>query len=573
MNDNPVPQEALDDFRVFLWLVWKHLGLPEPTPRQYEIAYYLQHGPRRLVIQAFRGVGKSWITAAFVLWLLCRDPNINIMVVSASKQRAKNFTTFVRQLIDEMPILRWLAPRSNQRDSVEGFDVGPASAKQTPSVVSLGITSQLTGNRADVIVPDDIEVANNSDTQTKRAKLSEQIKEFDAILKPGKASRVLYLGTPQTEHSIYQALPGRGYAVRIWPAEYPNEVVRSRPNYGDRLAPQIISAVEKNPDLVGKPTDPVRFSEMDLSERRASYGASGFALQFQLDTTLSDVDRYPLKLSDLCVFPLQPNEAPERLIWSGTTENVIPDLPNVGLDGDRLYQPVLLPNTLWSPYQMKVMAIDPSGRGKDETAYAIVAVLNSMIFLLDAGAVLGFDPDSLTTLAKRAAFYKVNTIITEENYGGGMFASLFAPVLHSHHAATIEEVNHSTQKELRIIDTLEPLTSQHRLIVDRALISKDVKSTEGMALDKQHLYRLFYQFTRITRERKSLPHDDRLDALSMAVAHCLPSIGMSPQAAHERAKQNRVEDELKRFVTQTTGSVFGSLKPVQTAKPTFARLV
>jgi hypothetical protein len=69
------------DFRNFLWAVWRHLGLPEPTPVQYDIAHFLQHGPRRLVIEAFRGVGKSWITVAFVCWLLYCDPQLKIVVV------------------------------------------------------------------------------------------------------------------------------------------------------------------------------------------------------------------------------------------------------------------------------------------------------------------------------------------------------------------------------------------------------------------------------------------------------------------------------------------------------------
>lgn len=562
-----IPEELQEDFRKFLYVIWTHLKLPAPTPRQYEIAHFLQHGPRREVIEAFRGVGKSWITAAFVLWCLCRNPELNIMVVSASKSRAENFTVFVRRLIEEVPILQWLAPRTGQRDSKSGFDVGPASAKQTPSVVSLGITGQLTGNRADIIIADDIEIPNNADTQTKRAKLSEQIKEFDAILKPGRTSRVIYLGTPQTEHSIYLALPDRGYAVRIWPAEYPNEAQQSRPNYGERLSPTVVRDVREDPAKAGKSTEPTRFSEADLSERRASYGSAGYALQFLLDTTLSDVERYPLRLSDLCVFPLDPNQAPERLIWCGSPEYVISDLPNVGLDGDRLYRPLLMQGTVFSPYQGKVMAIDPSGKGKDETAYAIVGILHGLLFLLDAGAVKGFDPDSLNTLALVAKKYNVNSIIAEENYGGGMFAQLFRPVLHGIHTCDIQEVRHSRQKELRIIDTLEPIVSQHRLIVDHNLVARDFRSTETLPLDKQHLYRLFYQFTRITRDRGSLPHDDRLDALSMGVAHWMLSMGMSNENAVERQKQRRLENDLAQFMSRTEGSVFATFKGATQSQP------
>ena len=94
-----------------------------------------------------------------------------------------------------------------------------APASHAPSVKSLGITSQLTGSRADIIIADDIEVPTNSATQAMRDKLSEQIKEFDAILKPNDAAKILFLGSPQCEDSVYTKIRERGYMSKIWPAE------------------------------------------------------------------------------------------------------------------------------------------------------------------------------------------------------------------------------------------------------------------------------------------------------------------------------------------------------------------
>ena len=89
-----IENQLKNDFRYFLTAVWTHLALPAPTRAQLCIAEYLQNGPKRLQIQAFRGVGKSWITAAFVLWTLYNDSNKKIMVVSASKDRAASFSIF-----------------------------------------------------------------------------------------------------------------------------------------------------------------------------------------------------------------------------------------------------------------------------------------------------------------------------------------------------------------------------------------------------------------------------------------------------------------------------------------------
>ena len=153
------------NFKNFLYLCWRHLNLPEPTPIQYDIADYLQSPDKRLVIEAFRGVGKSWITSAFVCHQLLLNPQRNILVVSASKSRADDFSTFTQRLIGEMPMLQHLQPRNNQRQSKVSFDVAPATASHAPSVKSMGITGQLTGSRADLIIADDVESANNSQTQ------------------------------------------------------------------------------------------------------------------------------------------------------------------------------------------------------------------------------------------------------------------------------------------------------------------------------------------------------------------------------------------------------------------------
>ena len=246
-----------------------------------------------MIIQAFRGVGKSWITSAYVVWLLYMNPQLNILVVSASKSRSDDFTTFTLRLISEMDILAHLRPKTDQRQSKISFDVAPAAASHALSVKSVGISSRLAGSRADVIVADDIEVPNNSMTQGMRDKLSEAVKEFDAILKPD--GRIIYLGTPQNQESLYNKLPDRGYKVSIWPARYPN--TDQTVGYGSKLARLISNTMAANDLLVGEPTDPARFSEFDLLEREASYGRSGFALQFMLDTRLSDTKRYPLKVS------------------------------------------------------------------------------------------------------------------------------------------------------------------------------------------------------------------------------------------------------------------------------------
>jgi hypothetical protein len=546
-----------EDFRNLLYLIWRHLGLPDPTEVQYDIAYNLQNGPKRMIVEAFRGVGKSWITSAFVCWLLLCNPQIKILVVSASKQRADDFSTFVKRLIHEMPMLQHLKAKDGQRDSNIAFDVGPSMPAHAPSVKSIGITGQIAGSRADVIIPDDIEVPNNSLTQMMRDKLATSVKEFDAVLTPKPASRILYLGTPQTEFSVYNQLVDRGYTMFIWPARYPNATLQGR--YAERLAPYIAERLEKNPALVeacdgrGAPTDPARFSDFDLIEREASYGRSGFAMQFMLDTSSSDSDRYPLKLSDLVIMGLSGELAPVTVTWGSGPDQIIKEVSVIGLQGDRYHRPIFHSKDFLE-YQGTVMTIDPAGRGGDELAYAVVSMLNGNLYLRDCvGLKGGYSDENLRTLAEVAKKFNVKKIIVESNFGDGMFTKLLTPFLTRIYPCTTEEIHSSVQKEKRIIDTLEPVMNQHRLIVDERLIKKDGENYNGYALEHAHKYQLFYQMTRITRERGAIAKDDRLDALAMAVAYWVETMDKDVQKAQDEHRAAALDKELAKFATQVFG--------------------
>lgn len=380
----PLPYEIhpkLRDFRTFLCMVWQHLNLPQPTPVQLDIAEWLQTGPRRKVTEALRGVGKSWITSTYVIWRLYLDPQLNFLVVSASKERADSFSTFTLRLINEIPLLAPLIPKMNQRCSMIAFDVAPAEPDHAPSVKSIGIFGQMTGSRADEIIVDDVEVSNNSDTQLKRDKLSEVIKEFEAILKPG--GKITYLGTPQTEMSIYNILPERGYEIRLWPARYPDD--KDYKCDRTRLSPMLEYKLSRDHTLAGKPTDPDRFDDKDLREREASYAKSGFALQYMLDTSLSDADKYPLKIRDLIIYDTSSDVAPEKIVWSSDPRYIVQDLYNCALAGDHFYRHLWLAEKLL-PYQSSVMAIDPSGRGKHVHASTLKHPSNCWELLLGQSA-------------------------------------------------------------------------------------------------------------------------------------------------------------------------------------------
>ena len=531
----PLEEQLKKDFRLFLTAIWTHLALPPPTRAQLCIAEYLQHGPKRLQIQAFRGVGKSWITAAFVLWTLYNDANKKIMVVSASKDRADSFSIFCQRLILEVPWMSHLRPKNDdQRWSRVSFDVGTAAPHQAPSVKSVGITGQLTGSRADLMVLDDVEVPNNSMTELQREKLLQLVTECESILTPKPDSRIMFLGTPQTTFTVYNKLRERAYKPFVWPARYPRKVAM----YDGLLAPQLEQDLENETDLTWNPTD-TRFKEDDLLERESAMGRSNFMLQFMLDTSLSDAEKFPLKFADLIINPVNPETAPENIIWCSSKDNIVKELPCVGLPGDYYYSPMQVQGE-WKPYSETICSVDPSGRGTDETVACFISQLNGIMYLHEIYASTdGYSDSTLLAILARCKKYKASTLLIESNFGDGMVSELFRKhAINKNIPINIEETRANVRKEDRIIDSLEPVFNQHRLVIDPKVIKWDYDSGSERPTETRFQYMLGYQISRMCREKGAVKHDDRIDALAQGVKWFTDALSISAdQVKIDREKQ------------------------------------
>ena len=536
MNLQQLEARMREDFKVFLKLVWRELGLPKPTRAQLAIADYLQHGPKRLQISAFRGVGKSWISAAFVLWVLFCDPDRKIMVISASKERADNFSIFCQKLIIDISWLNHLGPKdSDQRWSRISFDVGPAKPHQAPSVKSVGITGQMTGSRAHLMIFDDVEVPSNAATDMQREKLLQLVTEAESILTPDETSRILFLGTPQSTFTIYRKLAERSYRPFVWPARYPKDISK----YEGLLAPQLVEDIERGKDP-GTPTD-TRFSDLDLLERESAMGRSNFQLQFMLDTSMSDAEKFPLKFQDLICTPLG-EECAERYAWSADPRYMIKTLNPVGLPGDRFYGPMFIDEGMCE-YSETILSVDPSGRGSDETVAVVLSSANGYVFVRDLRAFRdGYSDDTLSRIVRLGKKYRASRLLVESNFGDGMVCELFNRHIQQQGARfSTEEVRATARKEERIIDTLEPVMNQHKLIIDPKVWEYDYASNPDASPEKRLEYMLGYQMSRMCREKGAVKHDDRIDALSQGVQWFIDSLA---QSAH-KAQAMRKHEEWK----------------------------
>ena len=448
--------------------------------------------------------------------------------MSASGPKAIEIATFIRRLFEEVPLLDPLRPGADQRDSVLSFDVNGAKTAIAPSVSVAGITSQITGKRASLVLADDVEVRSNSMREDMRAKLLQRTAEFEALLIPDMKSTIMYLGTPQSMESIYNKLE---YRTVILPAEVPEDELV----YDGKLDPWIYTRGK-----AGDPTDPERFPKNVLLERKAGMGAANYRLQYLLDTTLSDAERFPLKCKDMIVMPLDKYEAPMTVNYAGTREYAL-DIPILGFTGDTYHKPYRV-SDIYKPYERKIMSIDPSGSGQDETTYAIFGVLAGNLYLLEwGGSRKGYAEETLVMLAEKAKEYNVNEIVPEKNFGSGMFTELLKKVLiHIYPCSIVEDFNVRGQKERRIIDNVGPILGKHQLVVNETMIREEADWVNELPVERLQ-YSLMYQLTHITYDRDSIPHDDRLDAIAIGCQYLADSVIVDADNALKQLKEAEME--------------------------------
>ena len=287
---------------------------------------------------------------------------------------------------------------------------------------------------------------------------------------------------------------------------------------------------------------------------------SAVQLQFQLNCRLSTLDKYPIRLGDLMIMDLDGKALPEVVIWSASPENRVTDLICVGMGADRYYHRPAMING-WIPQKETwrcVLAIDPSGRGSDELAWAVIAELNGNLFLLESGGTTkGYEKEVLTMLAKKAKRWNVNYCVAESNMGDGMFTALLSPAMSKIHPVSIEEVRVNQQKERRIVDTLAPLIQQHRLVVSADVVRNDYLTAERDP-ENGHQRSLMMQLSRITVDRGSLTFDDRIDAMSLGVKFFIEAAEQD-QEKQQKLRHEELLEEQRQAWFDETGSCIDAL--------------
>ncbi len=541
-------QKLHDSFRFFLREVLRAANKHLPDPIQYDVSDWIQNGPRLRGIRGLRYLSKTFIACVYALWRLYRNSNERILIVSAAKKNAAQSFHMIRGWILKIPFLRHLAPRAEikhgpnarkWRDSGESLDVGPSEIDRTPSVTCIGLGGQLPGNRATLIIADDIETKKNTVTQNLRKTLRDDVDEFVSIV--GEIGDVIFLGTPHHQESLYDHLQELGYAFRSWPIRYPTAEERV-----PCLAPQLQANLEKGLAKPGDSTWPERFDNDTILELKVS--RTTYLMQYMVVSHLSDQDLYPIRLADFIVYPTHRDQAPVSIAW-GTKDNngstAIENIESVGFGEDKFHGPIMVDKN-WKPYHGTKAVLDPAGRGADEMTWAIAGQLYGNIFVKHVGACNGgATSENLTQIVLDLKRHGADELHVESNFGGDAMAQLLETHIARHCCKPEEDENYpqgwnctvilypaSGQKELRIINAIEPAMNSHRIIIDPSVAANQ---------------KLWQQGVNITRDRNCLEHDDRIEAFAECIGKYTQLLNQDQDAMAKREKKNIYQRMLDKY--------------------------
>lgn len=537
MELEELQDKLTEDFVLFADVIFKTtLQLGPLTKLQRDFCHTLQYEPHdRLFLSCFRGFGKSYLLSLFAIWKLYKDPDEKIVVVSASSPRSKDFVRFCKDVIKKTPILRHMIDTTQQnrkhRTSVYAFDIVGSKPSQFASLKAVGIGGQMTGARATSVIFDDVEVTNNSFTEQARMKLADGMREANALLLP--QGKIYVIGTPQSRFSIYNDLDG--FKTIKYPIFYPNYQY-------EHLAKLLDEERQKDPSLVGTITETQRFTPEDIQSRLEAYGSSLFQLQYQLDTTESDLNKFPLQTRYLHVTPTY-------------KDKFFLKYQHTGNDQHKVYEyKVLTPATEYTaPYDNVIVAVDTCGRGLDELAAIVLATGGGRAFILDSFyAKQGHDEAAFKGIIDLAQRNKASTVVIERNYGGGLYTELMIKYINEYAAEIgVADVMNKGKKSMRIIQTVEPFLTSGKLVADLEWFRKETNNPQ---------FNLWQQAAMISMEDIFCRHDDRIDALATGLAYLHGLLGISEQQANKEYKEKLFEHELESVIHSHSFVKYGRSK-------------
>lgn len=454
------------EFVEFVW-IWNHLqGLKTPQ-LHVDITRWLDRswveGRRELLLMVFRDAGKSTLVGLFCAWLLYRDAKLRILVLAADLELARKMVRNVKRIIERHPLTKKLKPKRRELWGSEQFTVERDREFRDPSVLAKGVTTNLTGCRADVVICDDVEVPNTCDTASKRQNLRDRLREVEFVMVPGGLQ--MFVGTPHHYFSLY-ANDAR------------TEIGETEPFLAGfhRLVLPLLNAQ-------GQSLWPERFTPRKIAAIRRRAGPARFASQMMLEPTQESAGRLdPTRL-------LPYSDEPE---WAEAGGEIVVRLRQ---------QRILSAACCWDP-------AFAANEGGDRSVVALVFVdenqeywLHRLLYL-KANAQAGDDVASqqVTQVAQLLQEFELPVIRVETNGIGQFLPGLLRKFLAARGIGTsVQPFSSHSNKAKRILDAFDA----------------------PLAAGALHIHQSIYQSPFLREMQEWRPdgngHDDGLDAVALCL--------------------------------------------------------
>lgn len=426
------------DFKLFLVLWNQRMGLRTPEIHK-RMADWLERAwikkDLRLLLMAFRSSGKSTIVGIFCAWLLYRDCNLRILVISADDMLAGKMVRNVKRIIERHPLTKKMKPDKADQWASDRFTVKRMLELRDPSMLAKGIGANITGARADVIIYDDVEVPGTSDSAEKRYNLRQCLMESAFVLTPGGTQ--LYVGTPHTYYSIYAHEP----RLEI------GEVTAFLDGYSRLEIPVL--------DEKGQSAWIEKFSDEDIARYKKSAGPNKFSSQMMLK---------PVNIAEGRLNP-------KNLIFYDSRLSYLKELGRL-----EIHNREMVSASAWW---------DPSFGERDGSVLAVVYTDSEGFYWLHKLEYIkydNFDPaDNATQQCRKVAFLAkllMLPLITLENNGIGKFLPqiLKREIVKQKANCAVQEVHNRRPKDQRILEAFDAILAARALWVH-----EDVKNTPFLA--------------------------------------------------------------------------------------------
>lgn len=164
-------------------------------------------GAPRSMVLAPRGAGKSTITSViYPIWRLIRNPELRILIVSASQAQSVSFLREIKGHLEKNPALKFIfGAFRNQKSKWTDIEVEILQRRhitKEASITVYGIFGALIGRHYDLIILDDVVDQENSRTEAQRLKIDEWFKmSLSPTLEPG--GQMVVVGTRYHTQDMY----------------------------------------------------------------------------------------------------------------------------------------------------------------------------------------------------------------------------------------------------------------------------------------------------------------------------------------------------------------------------------